>query len=98
MQPLRMFGNGYVITEFYATIPHNIMLIIVEQVGFLAAGAWLVVTFYLLLKTKWKYAWIMFIALGVWDHFIWTQAAPWFWVLCGVTSLNDIKSDRIFKR
>jgi len=98
LQPLRMFGNGYVITEFYATIPHNIVLIIVEQAGFLAAGAWLVVSFYLLLKTKWKYAWIMFIALGVWDHFIWTQAAPWFWVLCGVSSLNDIKSDRIFKR
>jgi hypothetical protein len=97
LHPLRFFGYGLNITEFYETIPHNIVLIIIEQAGFIPVIAWFVVSLYLAIKTRWHYLWIAFISLGVWDHFIWTQAAPYFWVLCGVSSLNDIGSDLIFR-
>ncbi len=36
-------------------------------------------------------------ALSVFDHFIFTQLAPWWWALVGVATASDIKSDLIFK-
>jgi len=96
MQSFRFFGYGFNMTNFYIKIPHNIVFIIIEQVGFISVGAWFIVAGYMLFKTKWKYLWISFISMGVFDHFIWTQAAPYFWVLAGVSSLNNIKNDKIY--
>jgi len=97
IQPIRPLGYGYNITEFYWGIPHNVPLIIVHQIGLVAGIAWLWVTLFCLVKTRWKYAFVGVLALSVFDHFIWTQVAPWWWVLVGVSSASSLHSDLIFK-
>jgi hypothetical protein len=97
LSPIKPFGYGYNINNFYYGIPHNVVLIIIEQVGILAALAWLFVVFYCLVKTKWKYAFIAVLSLSVFDHFIFTQFAPFLPCLIGVASLNNLKSDFIYK-
>jgi hypothetical protein len=94
------FGDGYNVTNFQTKTVHNVPLIIVQQLGIpgiIAALAWLWVSFYCLFKTKWKYLWIIIIALSVFDHFIWTQLSPWWWVALGVTTNSSIGNDLIFK-
>ena len=97
---LKLFGNGYYINwddSYKGKIPHNVPLIIVEQIGIIGALAWCFVTGYCLIKTKMKYAWIGLLSLCVFDHFIWTQAAPYWWALIGVSTSATIKSDLIYK-
>lgn len=93
-----VLGHGYSLSTVGGGIVHNIPLIIYHQIGPIAAIAWLFVTVYCLIRTKWKYAWIAVMAMSVWDHYLWTQFGAYWWVLIGVSSLNDIKDDRIFKR
>jgi hypothetical protein len=81
--PIKPFGYGINLTNFYWGIPHNVALIIIEQVGVFALLAWLWIAFLGVRKKETRVLWIGFIALGVFDHFIWTQAAPWFWALAG---------------
>jgi hypothetical protein len=80
-------------------IPHNQILIIIEQLGLVALLAWLVVTGRLLLKSGWTYVWIAYLALGFWDHENWTVCAPWLFVMAGVCSANPMKvKDYIFRK
>jgi len=100
LSDLEPFGTGYYVSwddDYIGKIPHNVPLIIVEQIGIAGALAWCVVAGYCLIKTKWKYAWIGLLSLCVFDHFIWSMCAPWFWVLAGVSTASDIKNDYIFK-
>lgn len=97
LSSIKPFGYGYNIDAYYFGIPHNVILIIIEQVGVMAAIAWMIAVCYCLIKTKWKYAFIAVLALGVFDHFIWSQVAPWIWVLAGVATASQIKSDKVFK-
>ena len=99
---LQPFGYGYNISNFNddanrGAIPHNVFLVITEQVGLIAALAWLFVVGYCLVKTRYKYAFIGLLALAVFDHYYWTQVAPWFWALVGVASASLITSDKIFR-
>jgi hypothetical protein len=98
LSPIKPFGYGYNINKFYVGIQHNIVLIIIEQVGILAAIAWLFAVGYCLVKTKWRYAFIMILAVGCLDHYIWTEACCFFWALTGVASVSTIKTDLIFKK
>ncbi len=93
-----IFGHGFSFSTVGGRVVHNIPLIISHQIGPIAAVAWLFVTVYCLIKTKWKYAWVAVMAMGVWDHYIWTQFGPLFWCLVGVSTSSTIKSDLIFKR
>jgi len=77
---------------------HNVPLIILYQIGLVAAVAWSFVTVYCLIKSRWKYAWMAVIAMCVFDHYIWTQFAPFWWALAGVSTTSDIKSDLIFRK
>jgi len=95
---IKPFGHGYIVTAFYKGIPHNIILIIIETVGIPAAIAWLFLTLYCLIRTRYKYAWVAILALGVFDHYLFTQAAPWWWALVGVSTASNIKSDLVFKK
>jgi len=95
---IKPFGHGYNMTQFYDGIPHNIVLIIIEQVGIIAMLAWLFVTIYCLMKTRWRYVFIAILALGVFDHFIWTQIGVWWWAIVGGASISIVKSDLIFKK
>lgn len=95
MSPL---GHGYEMTKFNKRTVHNVPLIIADQIGPVAAVAWLFIMVFGLIKTRWKYGFACVLTLGVLDHFIWTQIAPYWWVLAGVaTAVPNIKSDLIFK-
>ncbi len=93
-----ILGHGYSLSTVGGGIVHNIPVIIMHQVGPLAAVAWVFIALFCLVKTKWKYAWVAILAMGVWDHFVWTQFAPFFWVLVGVSTASNIKTDRLFNK
>jgi len=102
MSNIKPLGDGYNLTDFSRSPNvHNVPLVIVQQLGYpgiLAGLAWLWVSIWCLAKTRWKYAWTLILALSVFDHFIFTQLAPYFWVLVGVsTAPSNIESDWIFR-
>ena len=97
---IKPLGDGYNLTGFTGQFVHNVPLIIVQQLGWpgiLAGLAWLWVSIWCLIKTKWKYAWILILSLSVFDHFVWTQLAPLWWVLIGVSTTSTLNSDLIFR-
>ncbi|MDG6912642.1 MAG: hypothetical protein JRN35_06115 [Nitrososphaerota archaeon] len=81
-----VLGNGYNATYFPADLPHDIMLVITDQAGAIAAGAWLFVTGWGLMRTRGKYLFIGLLAMGVFDHYLWTLAASWWWIAAGMTT------------
>ena len=100
MSNIKLLGEGYNLTDFSRSPNvHNVPLVIVQQLGWpgiLAGAAWLWVSIWCLVKTKWKYAWVVLLSLCVWDHFIWSQLNSVWWVLVGVSTASDnIKSDNI---
>ena len=90
-------GHGYSLSTAGGGVVHNMPLIIMHQVGPFAALAWVFVSIYCLVKTGWKYAWVAILAMSVWDHYLWTQMAPLWWALVGVTTASGLKSDLIFR-
>jgi hypothetical protein len=92
-----LLGYGVQIVGNNPLTAHNVPLIIVDQIGIPAAIAWCVATGYLVLKSKQKYLWIMFIAMGVIDHYTWDNAAVWWWTIAGTSMVTNIKNDYIFK-
>jgi len=103
LQDFSFIGHGYSVGIEISDIigesgtVHNLPLIILHQIGPMAAVAWTFVTAYCLLKTKFKYAWIAVMAMCVFDHYIWTQFAPYWWVLAGVSLASESKTDLIFR-
>jgi hypothetical protein len=96
---VRPLGEGYSLTEYSETTVHNVPLVIVQQLGWpgvLAGLAWLWISVWCLVKTRWKYVWVLILALSVFDHYIWTQLAPFWWAIVGASSVSAIPSDRIF--
>jgi hypothetical protein len=96
VSPIRLFGYGYNLTNYYWGIPHNIALIIIEQVGPVGVVAWLAVTFYCFKTSKRYYLWSAVLALGMFDHYSWTTIAPWYFAQVGLSTLA-IQSGNIFK-
>ncbi len=96
--PIKPFGYGINLTKFYWGIPHNLILIVIEQVGILAAMSLLFIVSLQLKEKRMIYAWVGILALGLTDHYLFTQASPWVWSLAGVSSVGNIKSDLIFRR
>lgn len=97
---LQSFGEGYYVTAFKRNTVHNVPMIIVQQLGYpgmIAGLAWLWVTIYCLVKTRWKYVFVLILALSVFDHFVWTQIGSWWWAIVGASTVTAIKSDYIFK-
>ncbi len=100
MTKIKPVGEGYYLTAFVHNTVHNVPMVIVQQLGYagiLAGLAWLWLCGYCLVKTRWRYAWMLILSLSVFDHFIWTQLAPYWWVLIGVSTASTLKSDLIFK-
>jgi len=101
MTSLKPLGEGYILTDFSRVRNvHNVPLVLIQQLGYpgiLAGIAWLFVSIYCLIKTRYKYVWVLVLALSVFDHFIWTQLAPWWWAIIGVSTASKIKSDLIFR-
>jgi len=101
MANIEPLGNGYNLTGFSKQLNvHNLPLVIVQQLGWggiLASIAWLWVSGWCLVRTRWKYVWGLVLALSVFDHFVWTQLAPWWWAIIGVSTAGSIKTDLMFK-
>jgi hypothetical protein len=103
MSNIKPLGTGYDLTKCEpGQIVHNVPLVIVQQLGWpgiLAALAWLWVSIWCLVKTRLKYVWALVLSLCVFDHFIWTQLAPVWWMIVGVSSIpNIIGTDLLFRR
>lgn len=102
MSEIQPLGKGYNLTDFSAMdMVHNTPLVIVQQTGYpgiVAALAWLWVSLYCLVKTRWKYAWILILSLSVFDHYIWTQLAPYWWAVVGASLASNIRTDKIFSK
>lgn len=100
IEDLAPLGHGYYVTAFgdiTFSVPHNVVLCIASQVGPIASVAWLFIILAALWKTPWKYVCICLLAGGVFDHAIWTQAAPWWWAIIGVATTAK-GSDLIWSR
>ena len=97
VKQFNFIGYGYSLDLTQGRNIHNVPLNIMNQVGILAAISWLGLTIYCAIKTKWHYAWIAILAMGVWDHYLWTQFGPLFWCLIGVSTASTIKTDLIFR-
>lgn len=95
---ISIIGHGYSLSTAEGGIIHNVPLIITHQIGPVAAVAWVFIAGYCLIKTKWMYAWTAILAMSVFDHYLWTQFVPHFWVLAGVSSTSVIETDRVFNR
>lgn len=97
LQNIRIFGHGFSLSTTGGGTVHNLPLIIIHQVGILAGIAWLLVTIYCVVRTKWKYTWIAVIAMCIFDHYIWTQFGALWWCLVGASTTSNIKTDLIYK-
>jgi hypothetical protein len=97
LENLAPLGHGIQITTNNYLTVHNVPLIIVDQIGIPAAIAWTIATVYLLTHSKQKYLWIMFIGMGLIDHYTWDNALIWWWTIAGTSMVTNIKNDYIFK-
>ena len=98
---IKPLGEGYNLTGFTVHTVHNVPLIIIQQLGvpgILASVAWLWISMWCLVKTKTKYAWVLILTLSIFDHFVWSQLAPLWWMLAGVSAASAVGSDLIFRR
>jgi len=94
-------GDGYNLTAYTVHTVHQVPIVIVQQLGWpgvVASLAWLWVVVWCLVKTRWKYAFTLILALSVFDHYVWSQLAPLFPALIGAsTAANNIETDLIFR-
>jgi len=93
-----MFGHGFEPGLPTWRTVHNLPMVIVDQIGVIPGLAWLFVTLYCLIRTRWRYAWIAILAMSVFDHYLWTQFAPFWWMLVGTSTTVAVDSDLIFRR
>jgi len=106
MSDIQPLGEGYNLTDFSRSANvHNVPLVLVQQLGWpgiLAALAWLWVSIWCLVKTRWKYLFVLIFALSIFDHFIFTQLGVIWWMVVGVSTapdnIDNIKSDLLFKK
>ena len=97
MRALRPLGDGYNLTAFRTNTVHNVPLVIIQQTGIpgIVAGiAWLGIGIWGAVFTRQRYFWVAMLSLSVFDHFTWTQMAPWWWVGLAGTSIGR---DYLFK-
>lgn len=99
LRDIKPLGSGYKMypdndTEYPV---HNVPLIIVQQIGPIAAAAWLFVLSLSLIKSRLKYALIALLALCVFDHYIWTQVGGWWWALIGISSVSSEGANYMFR-
>jgi len=95
---ISVFGHGYEISNFSTATIHNVPLIVMAQIGPIAALVWIWTTVWCLIKTQWKYAFVVVLAMSLFDHLVWTEACYWWWVLVGVASASTVETDLIFRK
>lgn len=95
-RPVQALGHGINLTYHYKGIPHNIVLLIMDQLGPVAMLAWFAVIIGGIKKTAWKYAYLALLLFGVFQPFVWTKMAPWIWAVAGASTGAD-RSSYIFR-
>ena len=85
------------VTYHYKDTPHNIALLIIDQLGPAAMIAWFAAVIGGIRKTKWKYGFLSLILFGVFQPFVWTMMAPYMWVMSGAAT-TSVRSGYIFKK
>jgi len=95
---IRPLGHGYEPFNVRQNSVHNVPLRILYEVGPLASAAWCFAIIYLTVKTKRKYIPIAILALGLFDHFLWTQLCVYTFIAIGIAARNDGVSDLVFRK
>ena len=93
IQPL---GYGVELTYHSTMTPHNIILLVTDQLGPVAACAWMACMVIGIKKTKWKYGFLALILFGVFQPFVWTEMAPYMWTMAGAATVS-VRSSYIFR-
>jgi hypothetical protein len=96
-RPMQPLGYGVNTTNHYVGLPHNIILLVTDQLGPVAACAWMAAMIIGIRKTKWKYGFLALILFGVFQPFVWTEMAPYMWVMAGTATASKVGSSYIFK-
>jgi len=98
LKDVQLFGHGYEPDNVETSTIHNTPVRILWELGPLGLICWLGLIVYGLCRTTWKYAFVAVIGAGLFDHFVWTQLAPYFFVLLGVCIWYPGSPDLIFRR
>ena len=97
-RPIQPLGYGFHPTHHYKGIPHNIILLVTDQLGPVAMIAWFGVIIGGIRKTKWKYAFLAMLLFGVFQPFVWTKMAPWLWAMAGAATASNVEISYIFRK
>ncbi len=84
----RWLGHGYEPARFTNQTVHNVPLIILDQMGPFPAIAWTLATLYVWWKRRFSLVLTAVIGVSLFDHYIWTQIAPWWWYIIGTEALR----------
>ena len=95
---VKPLGHGYEPFNVRWYSVHNVPLRILREVGPIAAIAYCFLMVYCLIKTKRKYIIVALIALGLFDHFLYTQLCVYTFVAIGIAMRLDQEDDLIFRR
>lgn len=95
IQPL---GYGLELTYHSELTSHNIVLLVTDQLGPVAAVAWLAMIVAGIKKTKWKYGFLALLLFGVFQPFVWTEMAPYMWAMAGTATASKVGTSYIFRR
>ena len=101
-RPVSPLGYGVDVTNLStldagAHVQHNIIFLVTDQLGPVAAAAWLAMIIGGIRKTKWKYGYLSLILFGVFQPFVWTEMAPYTWCLNGAATSSKVDTSYIFK-
>jgi hypothetical protein len=99
LKEIHPFGEGF---KLYPDLKsdhqiHNVPLVIVQQAGPIAAAAWVFVTIYCFIRSRWKYPFITLFALCLFDFYTWDKIGSWWWALIGLSTVYRDDPGLIFK-
>jgi len=75
---------------------HNAPLKVTHDLGLWAGLAWLGMTFWLSVRSRYRYAFAIIFALSLIDNYFWTYLFPWYFCLLGIAAVDRARDDRIF--
>ncbi len=97
LQNLTINDTGNAENNTKQTTAHNTELRVLYDLGPLGLALWLWLVLYGLIKTSWKYLFVGILAMSVFDHFVWTQLSPYFFVAVGVCTTMNEQRDLMFR-
>ena len=97
LKDVKLLGHGYEPDNVETSTIHNVPVRVLYELGPLGLLCWLGLIIWGLLKTSWKYAFVAVIGASLFDHFMWTQLTPYFFVLLGVCTWLPKEKDWIFR-